>query len=149
MNKKEFWVRFSIWTTLSLIAPLTYLFATTKLFYTVNKVSVWAVIIIFIIAKFFIKLWKYVNEGIPYSMAVQVISGVVKIIIPLLALYFLVLIVRLKVNEMLLAFRAVEIFLYILIPCELVAIPVNPFPKWIYLNQDKIFVQKINKILNK
>jgi len=149
MSNKEFWIRFASWTILSLIIPVVYIFTMTNLVNTVNKVSVWGLILIAIAVLFFIKLWGYMKQGLPYSMGIQVVSGIVKIILPLLALYGVVYIVRLKVNEILLAFRSIEIFLYVLIPCEIAAIPINPFPKWIYLNQDKVFIQRFNKAMKK
>ena len=78
-----------------------------------------------------------------YSIWKQIITGVSKLILPLLTL--LVLLVWLKDNIGLL----IET-LAVLIPCELIAIIINPLPKWCFYNNvegigeiaDRIFAKK-------
>lgn len=142
----KFWSRFTLWVLFALVLPLIYIFVRTNLFYTVNKVSIWLLIVILVVFLFVRQLWKYLKNGIPYSMGVQVISGVVKIILPLLALYSVILIFRLKVDEVVTAAKGIEQFLIILIPCQMIAIPINPMPQWVYENKEKRLAQIIQKV---
>lgn len=142
----KFWSRFTLWVLFALVLPLIYIFVRTNLFYTVNKVSIWLLIVILIVFLFVRQLWRYLKNGIPYSMLLQVISGVVKIILPLLALYSVILIFRLKVDEIVTATKGIEQFLIILIPCQMIAIPINPMPQWVYENKENRLAQIIQKV---
>lgn len=64
-----------------------------------------------------------IKEALPYSMVTQIVVGVMKVILPLVLLYFLLLKMRNEADLLMQCVIAV-------ILCECVAIPINPFPKW-------------------
>lgn len=130
MSKKMFWIRFALFIFSAFIIPFTFLVWRFKLFSKVSKLSVggWGVIAIIFGAVFFIILIKYVRKGLPFSMLSQVLEGICKVLIPILAA---LLIVDTMKNSMEQMFQ----FLYILFFSEMIAIVVNPFPRWIHENK--------------
>lgn len=140
-EKKEkiiFWVRALIWLIFALIIPLTFICYKFKLFQTTTTTKVafgGRGIIAIIILFFFIKaLIGYVKKGLPYSMTTQCLDGFVKVVLPLLAIILIGYIMLTTFKDGLSPFL---ITMGVILGCEIVAIPVNPFPKWIYESNKK------------
>lgn len=130
MSKKTFWFKFSLFMLFAFIIPFTFLVWRFKLFSKVSKLSIggWGVIAIIFAAIFFIILIKYVRKGLPFSMLSQVLEGICKVLIPVLAALSIVHIMKNSMEEM-------AQFLTVLFFSEMVAIVVNPFPRWIHENK--------------
>lgn len=130
MSKKEFWFRFGIYVLFGAIVPFVFLVWRFNLFGKVSSISIggWGIVAIIFIAVFFIRLFKAVRKGLPYSIWTQILDGVVKVIIPLAVAATIVYLFKDLTMQI---FQ----FLMVVVICELVAIPVNPFPKWIHENK--------------
>lgn len=125
--KALFWGLFALWTCFALIAPVAWIIWRYQLFQpkTDYQFGGWGFVAVVIIAVFSLVCFRYVCKGFPrWSMAKQCIKGLCIITIPLLALYFALNCVASNIELFLqsLAFVAAS---------ETVAIPLNPFPKWI------------------
>ena len=77
-----------------------------------------------------------------YSLFKQILQGIIKLIMPLTIL--LVTFIWLGDN-----INIVKEALYIIIPCELVAIVINPLPKWAFDNNVEGISEIADKILSK
>jgi len=88
-------------------------------------------------------LIKFYLDGMKckYSLFKQILQGIIKLILPLLLL--LVSLVWLGDNISIL-----KEALYVIIPCELVAIIVNPLPKWCFDNNVDGMSEIADKVLN-
>jgi hypothetical protein len=100
MSKKEFIIRLSAFIILGCIAPFLFIAFRYDLFKKVNEMSLsgWgliAVVIVFFFARYVLKMIKM---GMPYSMFTQCISGALKVILPLLCLYFCVDAIRTSID---------------------------------------------------
>lgn len=129
-EKKIFWTRFTLWVLFALIVPVAFLVWRFDLFRQVSKVSIggWGLLAIIIVVVFFKTLLKYIKKGMPYSLTRQVLDGLVKVIIPLSALYAVLFAMQNSINYFLQA-------LSVLIVSEAIAIPINPMPKWVNDNK--------------
>lgn len=89
-------------------------------------------------------LIKFYLDGMKtkYSWFKQVLEGVIKLILPLT----LVLLIFLWLGDNI---KMVKEALYIIIPCELVAICVNPLPKWCFDNNVEGMGEIADKIFHK
>ena len=70
---------------------------------------------------------KQVRKGLPYSLGTQVLEGYIKVIVPLLVAIFCIYALQSIIEHLLQ-------FLIALVISEAIAIPMNPFPKWIHDN---------------
>lgn len=137
--KAVFWLRFFLFTICALVLPILFVGYRFELFHKASKISISGagVIVIVIVAVFVATIIKYVKNVIKVKNVFisQCISGVCKIIIPLLAA--LALIENIKDN--------LDIFLQSLgmvIICEAFAIPLNPLPTWAAEQQKDIKVEE-------
>ena len=101
-----------------------------------------ALIIVFFFVKYCLNVLK---QSIPYSMTYQIISGFVKVLLPLIMIYVAVNGIKNNVNLF-------QQALLITIISEAVAIVVNPFPKYMHekgieytSNLMDIFIDKVKK----
>lgn len=92
------------------------------------KIGGWGLFAMLFLGIFFAKTIKIVRMGLPYSLATQILEGIVKVIIPLGVATFAVYYLK---NAMTQLFQ----FLVVTFLCECVAIVVNPLPKWLYEHQ--------------
>ena len=130
MSKKEFWIRFAIYALFGGLLPALFLIIRFDLFYENSSISTtgWGMVCIILLCAFLLTLSKSIKKGLPYSLWVQIINGVTKILIPVLGAILIIYFLQDSVKELLQ-------FLIVVFVCELVAIPVNPFPKWIHINK--------------
>lgn len=123
-----FWVRFSAWVVFAAMAPLAFMMWRFNLF---NKESHaflggWGLFVVIFAAIFLIVLIAYFRRimMIKHVFISSCISGVCKVIIPLVALLVICYVVRNELDYLIQVLSCT-------ILCELVAIPLNPFPEYI------------------
>ena len=126
--KQVFAIRMVCWVLCALIIPVAFIIFRYDLFTKISKVQFggWGMIAIIIIFTFIAVLGKYLKRGFKkYSLVGQIISGVIKIVLPLVALYFILVNIKDSIDLFLQALAVVII-------SETIAIPINPMPKWVY-----------------
>lgn len=144
-DRLVFWARFSIYTIFGVVIPVVFLIIRFKLFQKISSLSIggWGIVAIMIVAFSFVSMLKYIKKGIPFSFVTQCINGVIKVIIPLLVTLLIINSMKNSINELI-------NFLVVFIGCQIIAIPANPFPKWMHDHQvedRKIEFKKIFKEL--
>lgn len=137
MSKKEFWFRLPLYVLFGAIVPIVFLIIRFNLFTKIDSLSIggWGIVVIVFGCIFVINLMKNIEKGLPFSMFTQIITGVGRIIVPLIAAAFIIYYMQDCMKE-------VFQFLLVCIASESVAIIVNPLPKWI--NDNKIEQDKAN-----
>lgn len=131
-QKKLFIVRFILFAVFACIIPFAFIAWRYHIFSRVDNISLsgWGIIAIVIAFVFVVYVAKMLKRGLPYSMLTQCITGFLKITLPLIILYFVINSIK----------NHSEIFmqsLIVVIISETIAIPINPFPKWLNDNQIK------------
>lgn len=147
MTKKEFWIRFPIYVLFGVIIPVVFLIVRFDLFSQINSVSIggWGIVVILFICIFFSSVMTNIEKGLQFSFFKQMMTGLRKIIIPLIAIAFVIYYMQDCMKEL---FQ----FLLVCIASETIAIIVNPLPKWTNENkieQDKQNLQSIIESLKK
>lgn len=132
MEKKIFLARLILFTIFACVLPFSFIAWRYHIFTTLNSVSLsgWGIIAIVIALVFIVYVSRMLKRGMPYSMITQCIGGLLKVTLPLVILYVVVNAIK---NQS-------EIFLQallVVIISETIAIPINPFPKWLNDNQIK------------
>lgn len=127
MSTAEFWIRFSIWVLLALVAPLVYIAVAYGMFTTSKGgdtcLTGWGTVAIMFTCIMLMVIVSQAKKGMRYgSMARQCIDGYT-VLIPIFCL--IVLLEAIKGN-----IESFERFLIVMIICEAIAIPVNPMRKW-------------------
>ena len=145
--KQVFVIRFILFMLFALVIPAIYLIVRFELFTTTSKLQIglWGIILFAVCISVFAVLIKYYLDGMKakYSYLKQIVQGLIGLIMPLTLA--LVVLTYLKDNINLI----IESF-YVFIPCEFVAICLNPLPRWCFENNiegigeitDKIFTRK-------
>ena len=132
MEKKIFLARLILFTIFACVLPFSFIAWRYHIFTTLNSISLsgWGIIAIVIALVFIVYVARMLKRGMPYSMLTQRIGGLLKVTLPLVLLYVVVNAIK---NQS-------EIFLQallVVIISETIAIPINPFPKWLNDNQIK------------
>ena len=142
MSKKEFWIRLPIYALFLFVIPAVFLIIRFNLFQKISALNIggWGIVAILIVGLGFIKMMKEVKKGLPFCYLNQVITGLYKVIIPLLLLTFIIYFSKDSIKHILQ-------FLVVLIPSEFVAILVNPIPRWAYENKLEEDGYKLKQIL--
>lgn len=123
-----FWTKFSVWALFACIIPVGFIGWRYELFKKVGELQLsgWGLVALLIIAVFLFVIIKYVKAGfVEWSMTKQIINGVCKVVFPLGTLLALCISLR----------NSLDIFIQALscvLMSEVVAIPLNPFPKWVW-----------------
>ena len=137
--KAVFWTRLVSWAMFACVLPFSFIVWRFQLFQTVAKLQIggWGIIAIIIVAVFIFSVLKYVRLALnaKYSMVGQILGGVCKVIIPLLAALCILYSVRDNVILMIQVLGCVTI-------CETIAIPLNPLPQWAYEQQKEVRVDE-------
>lgn len=130
MSKKMFWIRLLAYILVGGLVPLAFIAIRFDLFQKVSTLSLsgWSLIFIVFTSVFFIKLVKGVKEGLPFSYGVQVLNGLYRVIIPMLMVAFILNAMKDSMD------KVIQLFV-IAIPCEMIAILVNPIPTWAHDNK--------------
>ena len=127
-KRKIFWVRAILWALFACFIPVAFIGWRYDLVKQVGslQLSGWGLFGIIIIFVFLYVVVKYIRAGfVEWSMIKQIINGVVKVVLPLGAL--LALCIGLRNN--------IDIFIQSLscvLLSEVIAIPINPFPEWVW-----------------
>ena len=129
-----FWTRFVLWASCACVLPFLFIAFRFDLFKQISKINFggWGIIAIAIVAIFAIVVLRYVMMAYKtkYSFWAQCLSGVCKVIIPLVCLYAMLYAAKSNIDNFLQALGCT-------ILCEAIAIPINPMPKWVYdMQQD-------------
>lgn len=133
-KKKErniFITRVVLFSIFACVLPFVFIGWRYDIFRVNNKISPrvsltgWgflAILIVFFFVRYCMNILKH---SIPFSMTHQFLSGIIKIIMPLLLLLFVI-----NALENSIAFFKQALIVTII--CEGVAIPLNPFPKFMH-----------------
>lgn len=127
-EKRVFWTRAIIWSLFSCFIPVAFIGWRYDLFRKAGslQLSGWGLMAIVIIFVFLYVVVKYVRVGfVEWSMTKQVINGIVKVVLPLGALLALCIGLRNSLDTFIQALSCVLV-------SEVIAIPVNPFPEWVW-----------------
>lgn len=137
--KSVFWSRLISWATFCCFLPFVFIVWRFQLFHKVERIQIggWGIIGIVIVAVFVYTVIRYVRLAFSarYSFIVQILNGVCKVIIPLLAVLIIIYNVRNNINLMLQVLGCIVI-------CEAIAIPLNPLPQWAYECQKNVRVEE-------
>ena len=125
--KTTFWSRFVLWALCAGVLPFLFIVLRFKLFSKVSQLQIggWGIIAIILAAFFILTIIRYIKLAFSakYSLTGQILGGICKIILPLGVFMAILVSVRDSVDTMIQVMGVV-------IACELVAIPLNPLPKW-------------------
>lgn len=126
-EKKVFIARVILFCIFGCILPFVFIAWRFQIFSNGGGVSLtgWGVIGILIVFFFILYCLKILKNSIPFSMTYQILSGAIKVILPLILLLLLV-------NALEDSIRQFKQALIIVIGCEAIAIVVNPFPKYMH-----------------
>lgn len=124
--KAVFAIRCVLWIISAAVLPFLFIAWRYGIFTNSSKMSLtgWGFIAIIIVVIFIITFIKYICKALKPGFAKQCIVGFVTIILPLTVLYLLVC----SVEDTIALFKQA---LGCVIICELVGIPLNPFPAWL------------------
>ena len=148
MNKKEktkFVIRVILWGTFACIIPVCFIGWRYDLFKKAGTIQLsgWGIIAVIIAFTFLYAVVKYIRAGfVEWTLTKQVINGVVKVVLPLGIL--LALCVSLRNN--------IEIFIQAVcctLLSEAIAIPINPFPEWVWNKTKGRFDNAVDFIADK
>ena len=149
-----FWTRFASWALFACVLPFVFIVWRFKLFQSISKIQIggWGMIAILIVVVFVFSVLKYVRIALnaKHTMVGQILGGVCKVVLPLLAALCILYSVRDNVSLMIQVLGCVTI-------CETIAIPINPLPKWAYEQQKDVRAEErkeatdylIDKFFNK
>lgn len=144
-QKRNFIIRIILWALFSCVIPVAFIGWRYNLFSKVSSVSLsgWGLIAVVIIFAFLIVVVKYVKAGfVEWTMTKQVINGVMKVLVPLGTILAICISIRSNIDMFIQAMSCTLV-------CEAVAIPINPFPKWVYEKSKGRFENTIDFIVTK
>lgn len=124
--KTTFAVRAIAWAVFAAVLPFVFIAYRYGIFKAQNRLALsgWGILAVIIVAAFLIGLLGYLKQGMKEGMAKQCIMGFCKIVVPLI---MVMVIVKGIQNNIGLFIKA----LGVTITCEIIAIPINPFPEWL------------------
>lgn len=125
-EKKIFVARVILFIIFGCVLPFTFIAWRYQIFKgTQISLTGWGFIAILIVFFFVWYCLKVLKNSIPFSMTYQILSGLIKVILPLLLVYLVVNAIEGSIHQ----FKQA---LFVVIGCESVAIVVNPFPKYMH-----------------
>lgn len=128
MTKKEFWTRFILWFLIAFGTPIAIICYEYKLIKpgTEYKFTGWGLIVSIIIFISLFVVLGYILQALKWSMTKQVLNGIRQVVLPILFLYMISNIIAANIEK-------IKIILTVTLIGEVIAIPINPFPKWLWL----------------
>lgn len=123
-----FWTRAIVWSLFSCFIPVAFIGWRYDLFRKAGslQLSGWGLMAVVIVFAFLYVVVKYIRAGfVEWSMAKQIVNGVVRVILPIGAILAVVISIRNNIDIFIQALSCVLI-------SETIAIPVNPFPEWVW-----------------
>lgn len=152
-DKQKFTLKMIMFLVFSLVAPATYLAIRYNLFTKVTKttLSFWAIVIIAIILSVVGVMIKYYIGGLKtrFSFLKQLLEGLVKVILPIAMILIVAIVFKHNAEIIVSKLNLVIESISIILGCELIAICVNPLPKWAFDNNVEGITEIANKILQK
>lgn len=150
-NKKKFITQLVIFLIFSLIAPIIYITIRFDLVNTTKNISLWGLVIILLVIGVSAFLIKYYLDGVKtkYSFLKKFLTGFVKVIIPLGIALAITIFIYLKADEIMSQMATFIEAISVIIGCELIAIVINPLPKWAFDNNVEGLVQICDKIFHR
>ena len=145
MNKKIFTVRIILWALFSCVLPVLFIGWRYSLFKKVGALqfSGWGLIGILIVFIFLRTLVRYIRAGfVEWSMLKQILNGITKVLLPLGVVLAVAIAIRSNLDYFI---QALSIVLLL----EAIAIPINPFPQWVWVKTQGRFESLIDLIANK
>ena len=151
MQKKELITRLILFLMFSLIAPITYISIRCKLFSTKTTISVWFIIVLGVVLAIVSLIIKYYLDGMKtkYSIFKQILEGFIKVILPITFVLISVVWFKSKMEWIVSNVNLMIEILSIILGCEVIAVIVNPLPKWAFDNNVDGLVQITDKIFHK
>lgn len=146
-ERNKFIILFITFILFSVVAPCIYLIVRFNLFTQASKLQIgfWGFVVFGIIIVAVNILANMYLEGLKtkWHIGKQIVSGFCRFILPMILVLLIITWLRDNLSYIIEA-------LYVIIPCECVAIVVNPLPKWCFENNvegageivDKIFKRK-------
>ncbi len=125
---KIFWTRVIIWSLFACVIPVLFIGYRYDLFKKVGslQLSGWGLIAVIIILIFAYAVIKYLKAGFnEWSMTQQIINGIIKVILPLVTAIVITINIKNNLDAFIQSLSCVLI-------SEVIAIPLNPFPEWIW-----------------
>lgn len=124
--RKIFLIRLVLFLMFALVIPIIFVADRYELFENINefKFTMWGMVVLIIVIAVGLYILSVIQKAMPYSMFTQVFNGLLKITLPLVALW-------LVLNKIQNTFNLFNQCLLCIIISETIAIPINPFPKWI------------------
>lgn len=98
------------------------------------SLSGWGIIGIVVVSIVLVYVLRQVGKTVPHTMTGQCINGFLHVILPLGVLLLMLEGVKTRIQYF-------EQMIMVIILCEVIAIPINPFPKWIH---DHMVTEKLN-----
>ena len=133
--KAYFIMRAILWVLLAAIMPFIFIAKRFEIFDKSSPLHLggWGFIAIVIIIIVSFRLFKYITSvlKIRKPFATQCLSGMFKIIIPMIAIILLLKSLKNNIDVFVESFAVIILF-------EAMAIPVNPFPVWVYEKQKEL-----------
>lgn len=128
-EKKIFITRAIVWALFACVVPVLFIGYRYDLFKKAGELQLsgWGLIALVIVFIFSITFVKYIKSGMTeWSMLKQILNGVIKVILPLGMVLLVTIAIQNNVKYFIQAMSCVII-------CEAFAIPLNPFPQWVYM----------------
>lgn len=124
--KSFFAIRCTLWVLFAAILPFAFIAWRYGIFTSESQIKLtgYGIVAIIIVIVFIITLLRYLYKGLKPGLAKQCIVGFTGIILPLVVVYLLITGIQDNINLFKQALGCVII-------CELVGIPLNPFPDWL------------------
>ena len=144
-TNKLFWIRAALWSLFACLLPIGFIAWRYDIFSKASSFSLsgWGIIAVIIACVFVFAVIKYVKAGFAeWSMTKQIISGVIKVLLPLGGL------LAICVSLM----NGLEVFiqaLSVVLVSEAIAIPLNPFPEWVWVKSQGRFESAADFIADK
>ena len=151
MNKKELITRLILFLMFSLVAPITYVSIRCGLFKVKNTISLWFIIVLGVALGVVSLIIKYYLDGMKtkYSMLKQILEGVIKVVLPLGFLLVGIIWFKSKLDWITQNVNLIIEVLGVILGCEIIAIVINPLPKWAFENNVEGLVQISDKIFHR
>lgn len=145
-SKCGFWVRLVAMVVVGVVIPVLYLIIRYNLFQKDIKITIglWGLVAICFVALAIIVLVKYYVSGLKtkFSYGKQIIDGFCKLLLPIIVFVVAMYVLKNYTDKM------VELC-WVLLPCEFVAILINPLPKWAFDNNVEGLGEIADKVFNR
>ena len=151
MEKKELITRLSLFLMFSLVAPIVYVSIRCKLFSAKKTISIWFIIILGVVLGVVSLIIKYYLDGMKtkYSLMKQILEGFIKVIMPIAFVLIAVVWFKSKMEWIVSNVNLMIEVLGVVLGCEVIAVIVNPLPKWAFNNNVDGLVEITDKIFHK